>query len=52
MLEDAAVAALLFAAAWGNLLEILDVENGIPCPVELGEAPSTTVAPETFYVTV
>ena len=52
MAEDAAGATLLFAAAWGNLPEILTVENGGPRPVEPGKAPSTTLAPETFSVTV
>ena len=52
MAEDAAGAALIFAATWGNLLEILTVENCVPRLVEPGEAPSMTVAQETFGVTV
>ena len=52
MAEDAAGAAFIFAASQGNLLEILTVENDGSCPVELGEALSKTVAPETFGVTV
>ena len=47
MAEDAAGSAFHFAAAWGNLLDTLDVESGGPCPVEPGEMPLTMVAPET-----
>ena len=52
MAEDAVGAKFLFAAARGNLLEILTVENCVPRLVEPGEAPSMTVAQETFGVTV
>ena len=52
MAADVAGAARLFAAAQGNFPEILDVQNGGPCPVTPGEAPSTTVAPDTLVVTV
>ena len=52
MVEDAAGAAFIFSAARGNLLEILIVENGVPCLVEPGEAPSMTVAQHIFGVTV
>ena len=50
--DDAAGAASFFAAARYNLLEILDLENGNHCPLKPSEAPSRTVAPETFGVTV
>ena len=52
MAEDAAGAATLFAAARGNLPKIVTVENGRLRPVEPGKARSTTVAPDTFSVTV
>ena len=47
MAEDAAGSAFHFAAAWGNLLDTLDVESGAPRPVEPGKMPLTMVAPET-----
>ena len=50
--EDVSDAVLFFAAAQGHLPEILVVENGGPCLVEPSKAPSTTVAPETFNITV
>ena len=52
MAEDVAGASLLFAATWDHLPDILVVENVSPRPVKPGKAPSTTVAPETFGVTV
>ena len=52
MSEDVAGAAFLFFAARGHLMEILVVEYGSPSPVEPGEAPSTTVAPEAVVITV
>ena len=52
MAEEVTSAAFLFAAARGHLPEISVVENGGPRLVEPGEAPSKTVAPETFGVTV
>ena len=45
-------AARLFAAAWGNFPDILDVQNGGSCLATLVEAPSMTVVPDTFGVTV
>ena len=50
--EDSADSAFLFAATQCNHLEILTVENGGPHLVEPEEAPSTTVAQETFGITV
>ena len=50
--EDVAGTAFPFAAARGHLPEISVVENDGPHMVEQGEAPSMTVAPETFRVTV
>ena len=47
MAEYAAGATFHFAAAWGNLLDILDVESGGPCPMEPGEMPLTMIATET-----
>ena len=52
MAEDAAVAAILFAAARGNPPKIVTVENGRSRLVELGEALSTIAALDTFGVTV
>ena len=52
MSEDVAGATFLFATAQGHLPVILVVENYDPLPMELGEAPSTTVVPETFGVTI
>ena len=52
MAEDVSGAAFIFADAQDNLLEILAVKNGVACLVEPDEAPSTTVAPETFGVNV
>ena len=52
MPEDVSGAAFLFSAARGHLMEILVVENGGPSPVEPGESPSTTVAPEAVVITV
>ena len=52
MAGDIAGVALLFFTAQGHLPEILVVKNSGPCLVELGKALSTTVAPETFGVTV
>ena len=49
---DAAGAAFLLSSTPDNLLEIVDLENGVPSPVEPGEALSMTVAPVTFCVTV
>ena len=37
MAEYAAGDAFLFSAAWGHLLEIFDVKNGGPRPVEPGK---------------
>ena len=52
MAEDADDAVFLFAAARGNLSDILTVENGGPRLVEPEEDQSTTVAQDTFSVTV
>ena len=52
MVIDASGAKFFFPAAWGHLPEILGVENVGPRPVKPGEVPSTTVALETFGVTV
>ena len=51
MAFGASGAAFLFTAVRRDLLDIL-VKNGAPPPYELGKAPSTTVATETFGVNV
>ena len=52
MAKDAVGAALHVAAAWGNLSEILTIENGSPPPVEPVKAKPTIVASYTFNVDV
>ena len=52
MAEDAAGAAIVFAGAPDNLPKIVTVENGRPRPVEPGDSPSTTIAPDTFSIIV
>ena len=52
MAGDVTGAAFFFAAARVHLPYILVVENGGPRLVGPGEAPSTTVALETFGITV
>ena len=52
MADDSTGAALLFAAAQDNLLDIVAEENSVPRPVEAGKASSTTIETETFGINV